>query len=812
MIYKRIISKIPAISSLFLAGLFLPGKSTCCSDDKDKKAQQPQRQQTDNTGDGSNHPINKGSSVLPEDDPNKNPEDDPNKNGDNLTEGSGINDGDGFRRDPEYIQAVAECFKHAINFESIKCLENAPPETDLEAIKKGGKEAARLVQVFYESNATNRTHCYPDDLKPCLAGLANEKFKRFAADKVRNVRGTKNKYAFALALNAITSEVGAFHKLFLKAKDVIFNQGAPKDEMTKLQAELSKIRGRIAPVSSLPFFNLQQQFFDSAEPKLLAHDRLCRFLTDADKAGTGTKPKQYNVLALMNDKKLQVYIKHKSGRLADMYPDAALLRHITLRGVQTNVTPVGGGATQTLPSLLVCRDNDKLSANTMPRINPINRFGLDKKFNTSTCRTAGYAPGTQPSISDFAYSTEELSFGQFLFSLFKGSGDIDFLSLVPGKENSSIKLLADDEKFKKVIEATKASNGDVFANLLGNHIKSVPALQEMFYVPDQEEIWSRFKAIENFLTGSQAPNTSTAAVPIKTGFQYNDHQELEDLDQTADIDNGRINFYATLIKGSSSNKLVDHILTNFFDVLTPSADANVSETWNKIVAIVKNHQNPQERRDWDTSNASFEQKIAADVIYRLFSVENRKILFESQNQNDSKRLLEIVRTTMQEHLDKSILFSTANRTAYNHTPVTAFIRTSLNKFNELLAEKHGAAHITYEDLEYEDKARTPKVETSFHINQINDFMEKCCDTFESIFKINVHAILSTPQEKVNYSSFIDKSLSLGPTEFKAFDKIREKLAPASPQKQIDKESPKNKNIKKGTQQGSVDEEQVAGPA
>ncbi|MGI2257026.1 hypothetical protein ACRRVD_00320 [Candidatus Cardinium hertigii] len=638
MVYKKIGNKIPSLSSLLLAGVLLGSN---CSKGKDDPAreqsiknteQSSEKQKTKDGGAGATH----GSNFIAA-----------NKEIKKIF----------FRAlGLDYLPLDAQS-KSANQGRVLSLSDNdfSTKKNILDLVK-------RLAQSF-----SNNANAYPLDLRENIAALGpiNESFIK------------ERPRAFGLAINEIANVRNGLANVATQMWEKI-DQGAGDAAFKDLKEKsLDPLSETLKPGSTK--FKPGYKFSDASDAKLLDGAQLARFLTDLDKKGqprgnTSGIGRSYQIPNALN-KTLSVCIKNKQGKDASKKNTLADLSFIGSRG---------SGLGEDASNLLLLQGNE----GKLPFVNPLPNGTLQYRYQQQDL--INYAESAIGSDINKVFDqnagqfgsngikNESISFGTLLFTLFRGNTPNDFLELTCDK-NNAIVLKGIDANFKKWVN----QSDDQVAAMLHQHISSQSDLQDLFFIPNLQDLYNKV------LPASNLPDNDPALKEVCINI-------LSMLGMTAD----------------PSDDLVNNLL--------PEID---------LVAHLANN---QYENILNSSDVDFNQRFCISLAKQISTLTSNRNSDPTSLNLTKSQLVQIIKSHAN-NLASTAVVKIGEDGQACATTVTAFIKSNLDYVYQKLKDKHTNANRTYADI----TSKAPK----FDVEQIRSVYEKECNKLGSILLTSLVSLL-----------------------------------------------------------------------
>ncbi|CAH2560034.1 hypothetical protein [Cardinium endosymbiont of Oedothorax gibbosus] len=691
MVYKKIGDKIPSLSSLLLAGVLFGG----CKDDKNK---------------------NNGSDTGTD---NAIFSDHKQEN----AEGGKANQklsSDLTAAVRKFKRALASC--SAIDHLAAKV---KPLIVNLDELKgdKGGKakledRVRALISSFYDGSTC--AEAYPKSLKGCFSSLSHI---------VKRKSYIPYTYAYGAAMKAIAEFWKELHDIYGEMMKQIDN-GTPQaksDSLTKkVDALLEKVNGSDSKFTS------SYQFLDTGGYQMLNGPRLARFLIDKSKGGSS-----YGLQSLLNDRMFnRVWFKYKQNPLPNLDPTDVRINNVLTKkgtGISVSWKVEGGERNDHMPGIGNIDNHLSYDADTMTHRFDFSKVGGVNDIEAANCLvriTQGDTPNQNASTQ------RDLTFGQLLFTLFRGRAANDFLTVEPSSEGDDfVKLTANNEKYMNWVKEANKSDEE-FAQYLGRHLGSSEELKGLFVIPDTNVLESKLMQgmnETNPANGGSSDNVSAAAGTSST-------------------------VPGTVGTGSESAKLFKNILSTF------SSGQNVSGTGEelrqKIQTLANLKNNPNIGK---VSDLTFDQRVCIELAASLI---NSPSMITNMDNDSAKALIASLKNEISVQADRAIVKLESSK--YVFTTISKQIRQAILDFDEKLRQKHRRAAVTYEMI---NRGSTTG---SFNIDDVREAMKQDCLALKGILTADVAPVIEVPAgQVVDYVARFPYLKGLTEAHYPTLDEIRQ---------------------------------------
>lgn len=657
MVYKKIGNKIPSLSSLLLAGVLL---GSSCPSKKDKDGAAAEQASNEHANEESQVIVDKTGKVLGKD----------------------------------YLGVVKDIFTFLMSDVAIiDRLSNKPYQVN-ESDFQGKYAKDNLERLCSSFSNPPHSQIYPVSLQKCFSSLAGLSFRAAGA-----ATGMQHKFAVGVALKHIIDFWADLHNIHKEAIALI-NKGAPEVQMGQLLNRLDTWFNEKVK-SDAAVFKPEHKFYDSKKVELLNGDRLVRFLADKDANGQD-KATKYNMSTLLKEEATDVWIIGYSNS-SDERACKLDINNIAKRGAGIdNTWQVGGKATGL-------------------RIAPFPNYKADLM---SKDKVGSGSSDSQPSVADGDVSgpiPEAITFGQFLTTLFNGSGKLDFIKLCPPTDNETDKKLqwfnieGNNQVFQSVLNLVKQGS-DAFADALGNHMK-VNELKELFPIPD-------VLAIQNGLMEGIEGNIVNKGSSNQTGGSHNSDAPIQSVHIAQDSP-------------------AHHLLKNFVEKILGDTSTSLEDDFAKCKKCIDTNY-----KDYIHSNMSIDHKISLKVLKSLLE-EKQELIILSVEPGSVNKLKEEINKRIIEEAKKAVVYKDGDQ----YKPgVSDKIRGWISDMGGKLAKKHSSASVTYKQIK--DQA------ADFDINEVVKAMESDYNAVKGVITAKVGSFVQEPSlvNNENYKAYFPNLL------------------------------------------------------
>lgn len=594
----------------------------------------------------------------------------------NPNEGSQVLvDSTGKVLDKDYLGVVKDIFTFLMSdVTMIDRLSNKPYQVN-EADFQGKYAKDNLERLCSSFSNPPHSQIYPVSLQKCFSNLAGIKFRAAGS-----TTGMQHKFAVGTALKHIIDFWADLHNIHKEAIALI-NKGAPEVEMGQLLNRLDTWFNEKVK-SDKTVFKPEHKFYDSKKSKLLDGDQLVRFLTD--KTGKGTdkdKNKKYSMPELLKKSAQEVWI-NVWAKADNACKNTASDLDKRGTGIQKNWQVKGGSAKD-------------LEINSFPNCQSQK---INHKLESNGELTAS-------ADSDlFGPTLVEVTFGQFLTTLFNGKGNLDFIQLsgLEGDLNRdpSFDIKGDDQAFQRVVNLANKGT-DAFADGLGHHISNTE-LKEMFPIPDVSGILNTLmgdiegNVVNKGSSGQEAQQQYTGSAAITVGH---------------------------IVEDSPAHKL----LNNFVEKMLNLTVSGLTDAFNKCTQCIGTDYNK-----YNQSDMPIDSKISIEVIKHLLEETKDSIMLDTESGSVNK-LKETIKSIIIKHAQKAVVYKEGDK----YKPgVSNNIRKWISDMNAKLVQKHSGASVTYKQIK--DQA------ASFDINEVVKAMESDYNAVKGVITAKVSSFVQGP--------------------------------------------------------------------
>lgn len=585
----------------------------------------------------------------------------------------GINQGSVQAADEDKLKKLIP-----FNYKKLSHLRNRPLVMLQSCFEGDGAKSA--VESLYKSFVFSQA--YPKELEGSFAPLSEFTFRSRASGMPGGQY--KNKFAYGIALNEIAQFWKVLHDIYKKMLRTIDN-GVPVDEVENLQKELDICLRQIDPNKGIntPFRD-SKKFYNLKKSKLLSRAKMACLMTELERAG-----------ALIGHSNLgPIWIKSKNSETrSDL-------------GVVCDASRSYNGFFE--PSILKERGSG-ISPDWLVRYSCCGSCPMPKilpLLNGTKLRDVQYSEHRAELGNDVvqhnpgAAKQEKLEFGQLLFTLFRGSFKADFIDLAYVKKvrnkgtRQYIQLNIKEEAFQELKDII-SKDEYAFASYLGTHIKE-SGLDSLFVIPNVDDLQARLVDVlrDPVYEASMHANTRQEA-PLE-------QQKIPmsvDKDLVVRLSQSILDVYSSSIDGKPSH--ISGLPSNTVKELT-------------IKRLASLYSNPYN----NLANVTFVQRLCIKLAHKLSQGGSLYDLSQSSEKKSGFRLLNAVAHVIESETDGAIVKKQGSQ--YVPTTVTKRIRKDIQEFITKLAEKDGAAHITYATIKDNTNGR-------FDIEKIRSAMKEDCD-------------------------------------------------------------------------------------
>lgn len=715
MIYKKIISRIPAISSLLLAGLFLPGDNKCCSSKEDKNSKGG-ASPTQKADDVQSHPSNSGSHTPDTGKPD---------NGSKTANSSENADNTGNSVTPGLKSAVNAFMMRLVSFASLDYLRDSKSSPYSATIQPTASQAENekklntLCKSIYDKKAGAQS--YPEDLERLAKDLEKLEGDKSIGNSVS---------AYIMALNEIPRLWTLLHAAY---KDI--SQKATTISLSK-QDLVNLINNTIDPLlkevdEALDEEKAFSSFTAGKRPPILTGARLNRFLNGKSKDET-TYPEVTQAL----DYEICPLLLKAMDTLPNV-PSPLDSGFLSKRGIE--LSPLSA-TTPPAPTWLV--DGADKGDPALPNVSAIAPFPKpsfifknDEKGSATTIGTVTVSSTstgfTRAHNYNGAMEYEKLKASQLVFTIFRGTTKKDFLKLSVANSSTQskpkVRLDSDNGAYLLWVDAASQQNPDKpnFAKALYEHIQNNTDLSAMFVIPNVDEIM-----------GSIVRGVDTNGSAINTGANQPE-------------------------PGTPAYQLIDNVIRLFSDAQTLPSNGNEQKA--KITALAGQYagSNQDVYQKFLKTDFTIEQRIALAIAHTID--EANFSLHKSTDAGSMKLFIENLRYKVNSYANKGIL-KIENGVPVS-TPVTKELARFITEFENALMRKIKQTTVKFKDIE--SKA------AGFKLSEVRKIFKRDCSSVKSIFSLDVPAIIQTPPEKsIDYPGLFSNMEFVLESQYPELDIVR----------------------------------------